>query len=149
EIDVLAVHEDVLVETADAFEGAAAKEHRGATRPRRVEGHRIVGLRMLVRDLAQLPRRDLARFIAGRAHEPLEHARLEHAVLVEHEEEGRRSEGGVGVVPAAEADVRAGGRDDYARDRLVMARARPRTEGTDEIAVAAAVVGEAVAAQRL
>ena len=104
---------------------------------------------MLVRNLAQLPRRDLARFIAGRAHEPLEHARLEHAVLVEHEEEGRRSEGGVGVVPAAEADVRAGGRDDHARERLVVARARHRAEGADEVAVAAVVVDEEVAPERL
>ena len=52
-------------------------------------------------------------------------------------------------MPAAEADVRRGGRDDHARERLVVARARHRTEGADEIAVAAVVVDEEVAAQRL
>ena len=149
EVHVLAVHEDVRVESADVLEGDAAQQHRRAARPWRLERQRVVGLRMLVRDLPELPRRDLARLLGGRAHEAFEHAGLEHAILVEHEEERRLAERGVGVVAAAEADILVGDRDDHARECFVEARARHRAQGAREVAVGAVIVDEEVAAHRL
>jgi hypothetical protein len=84
-IDVLAVHEKPRLESANARERRAPKEERGAAAPAGVERHRVIVLGMLVGNLAQLPRRELL-VVAGRLREQgVEHAGLEHAILVQQE----------------------------------------------------------------
>ena len=86
EIDILPVHEDGIVEAIDGVVRGAAKQRGGPAHPGRVEGRRIVGLRVFVGDLAHLPGGD-ARVVAGRdRHEFFESARLDDAVLVDDQE---------------------------------------------------------------
>ena len=83
---------------------------------------------MLVGDLPQLPRGDTP-FVGRReVEERRQYVGLEDAILIENEQEWRGTAGGVGIVPATEADVDRGALHIDARECATRLQRRQRRD---------------------
>ena len=141
QVDVLAVHEDARLESSGRVERRAPEQRGRAADPRRVERRGVVGLRMLVRDLPQFPRRHPRVVAARKRDQRREGSRLEDAILVQHEQERRVAARSVAVVPAAEADIGGRGHDVDARERAAGER-RQRADPFGGAGLGAVVVDQ-------
>ncbi len=87
QIDVLAVHEEALVEPADRLEGGSSGQHAAPRAPHRLQRRRIVEFRVLHRLLTRLDQRDPGGRLDGRIDELADGVRTPHDVGIGNEEQ--------------------------------------------------------------
>src|SRR4051812_23245863 len=87
QVNVLAVHEELLVEAADGLERSAINQGTGTADPRRLPGCWIEALRMLDRDLARLDGAGIRPGIGARR-QPRQQMRRRQRVWIQDQQAG-------------------------------------------------------------